>query len=87
MNTVQYATFLYCIMFPGKFDSLLSLLYSPSHVHMQDSYSLFSDDLKVIHLAPNYHRPPLSSCSYPILCAKIRPVVFDIEEISMFIGV
>ena len=54
---------------------------------MQGSYSLFSDDLKVIHLAPNYHRQPLSSCSYPILCANIRPVVFDIEEISMFIGV
>ena len=54
---------------------------------MQGSYSLFSDDLKVIHLAPNYHRQPLSSCSYPILCANIRPVVFDKEEISMFIGV
>ena len=58
-----------------------------TQVHMQGSYSLFSDNLKVIHHAPNYHRPPLSSCSYPILCAKIRPVVFDVEEISMFIGV
>ena len=67
--------------------SNLAADYSASQVHMQGNYSLFSDDLKVTHLAPNYHRPPLSSCSYPILCAKIQPVVFDIEEISMFIGV
>merc|ERR1712240_724165 len=60
---------------------------SASQVHMQGSYSLFNDDLKVIHLAPNYHSQPLSSCSYPILCANILPVAFDIEEISMFIGV
>ena len=54
---------------------------------MQGSYSLFSDDLKVIHLAPNYNWQPISSGSYPILCAKIRPLVFDILEISVFIGV
>ena len=53
-------------------------LYSALQVHMQGSYSLFSDDLKVTHLAPNYHCPPLSSCRYPILCAKIRQLVFDI---------
>ena len=51
-------------------------IYSAQQVHMQGSYSSFSDDLKVIHLAPNYHRQPLSSCSYPILCANIRPVVY-----------
>ena len=58
-------------------------MYSASQLDMQVSYSLFSDDLKVIHLGPNYHWPPLSSCIYPILYAKIQPIVFDIEEIFM----
>ena len=52
--------------------------YSASQGYMQGSYSLFSDDLKVTHLGLNCHRPPISSCSYPILCAMIRQLVFGI---------
>ena len=72
-------------MCDNSFISQYTVHYIASHVHMQISYSLISQNTKVPDPAPNYHLWPISRRNQPVLYAKIGRIEFDIWDIIAYL--